>query len=46
MRIGTGEYSARLQQKLVTYNAEDCEALERVTTAIAHLSTSKSAARR
>jgi len=27
----------RLQQKLVTYNAEDCEALERVTTAIAHL---------
>ena len=27
----------RLQQKLVTYNAEDCEALERVTTAVAHL---------
>jgi predicted RecB family nuclease len=28
---------AHLKQKLVTYNAEDCEALERVTTAIAHL---------
>ena len=27
----------RFQQKLVTYNAEDCEALERVTTAVAHL---------
>jgi hypothetical protein len=28
---------AHLKQKLVTYNAEDCKALERVTTAIAHL---------
>src|SRR6266849_2573971 len=28
---------AGLKQKLVTYNAEDCEALERVTSAIAHL---------
>jgi transposase len=28
---------ARLKQKLVTYNAEDCEALERVTTTVAHL---------
>jgi transposase len=27
----------RFQQKLVTYNAEDCEALERVTTTVAHL---------
>src|SRR5439155_10444663 len=26
-----------LKQKLVTYNAEDCEALERVTAAVAHL---------
>src|SRR4029453_1684718 len=26
-----------LKQKLLTYNAEDCEALERVTRAIAHL---------
>src|SRR4029434_9229616 len=28
---------AGLKQKLVTYNAEDCEALERVTTAVTHL---------
>jgi len=28
---------AGLKQKLLTYNAEDCEALERVTSAIAHL---------
>jgi predicted RecB family nuclease len=28
---------AGLKQKLLTYNAEDCEALERVTRAIAHL---------
>ena len=32
-----GSKDERLQQKLVTYNAEDCAALERVTTAIAHL---------
>lgn len=46
MRVGEWEHSedARLKQKLITYNAEDCEAAEKVATAITQLGQRQSEA--